>query len=171
MPVTFYRTSEELPAFTDYSMKGRTYRYMKGEALYPFGYGLSYTEFTYTSVRTSSDIIQTEGITVRAVITNIGSRDGIETVQIYIKADRDNTPNAQLKGIRKVPLQVGESREIAVRLPLDAFALYDEQGVNRIEQGRYRIYIGGTQPDSRSWKLTGKKPEALTVLAVESYVV
>lgn len=171
MPVTFYRTSEELPAFTDYSMKGRTYRYMKGEALYPFGYGLSYTKFTYTSVRTSSDIIQTEGITVRAVITNIGSRDGIETVQIYIKADRDNTPNAQLKGIRKVPLQVGESREIAVRLPLDAFALYDEQGVNRIEQGRYRIYIGGTQPDSRSWKLTGKKPEALTVLAVESYVV
>lgn len=171
MPVTFYRTSEELPAFTDYSMKGRTYRYMKGEALYPFGYGLSYTEFTYTSVRTSSDIIQTEGITVRAVITNTGSRDGIETVQIYIKADRDNTPNAQLKGIRKVPLQVGESREIAVRLPLDAFALYDEQGVNRIEQGRYRIYIGGTQPDSRSWKLTGKKPEALTVLAVESYVV
>lgn len=171
MPVTFYRTSEELPAFTDYSMKGRTYCYMKGEALYPFGYGLSYTEFTYTSVRTSSDIIQTEGITVRAVITNIGSRDGIETVQIYIKADRDNTPNAQLKGIRKVPLQVGESREIAVRLPLDAFALYDEQGVNRIEQGRYRIYIGGTQPDSRSWKLTGKKPEALTVLAVESYVV
>lgn len=171
MPVTFYRTSEELPAFTDYSMKGRTYRYMKGEALYPFGYGLSYTEFTYTSVRTSSDIIQTEGITVRAVITNIGSRDGIETVQIYIKADRDNTPNAQLKGIRKVPLQVGESREIAVRLPLDAFALYDEQGVNRIEQGRYRIYIGGTQPDSRSWKLTGKKPEVLTVLAVESYVV
>lgn len=171
MPVTFYRTSEELPAFTDYSMKGRTYRYMKGEALYPFGYGLSYTEFTYTSVRTSSDIIQTEGITVRAVITNTGSRDGIETVQIYIKADRDNTPNAQLKRIRKVPLQAGESREIAVRLPLDAFALYDEQGVNRIEQGRYRIYIGGTQPDSRSWKLTGKKPEALTVLAVESYVV
>lgn len=171
MPVTFYRTSEELPAFTDYSMKGRTYRYMKGEALYPFGYGLSYTEFTYTSVRISSDIIQTEGITVRAVITNTGSRDGIETVQIYIKADRDNTPNAQLKGIRKVPLQAGESREIAVRLPLDAFALYDEQGVNRIEQGRYRIYIGGTQPDSRSWKLTGKKPEALTVLAVESYVV
>lgn len=171
MPVTFYRTSEELPAFTDYSMKGRTYRYMKGEALYPFGYGLSYTEFTYTSVRTSSDIIQTEGITVRAVITNTGNRDGIETVQIYIKADRDNTPNAQLKGIRKVPLQAGESREIAVRLPLDAFALYDEQGVNRIERGRYRIYIGGTQPDSRSWKLTGKKPEALTVLAVESYVV
>lgn len=171
MPVTFYRTSEELPAFTDYSMKGRTYRYMKGEALYPFGYGLSYTEFTYTSVRISSDIIQTEGITVRAVITNTGNRDGIETVQIYIKADRDNTPNAQLKGIRKVPLQAGESREIAVRLPLDAFALYDEQGVNRIEQGRYRIYIGGTQPDSRSWKLTGKKPEALTVLAVESYVV
>lgn len=171
MPVTFYRTSEELPAFTDYSMKGRTYRYMKGEALYPFGYGLSYTEFTYTSVRISSDIIQTEGITVRAVITNTGNRDGIETVQIYIKADRDNTPNAQLKGIRKVPLQAGESREIAVRLPLDAFALYDEQGVNRIERGRYRIYIGGTQPDSRSWKLTGKKPEALTVLAVESYVV
>ncbi len=171
MPVTFYRTLEELPEFTDYSMKDRTYRYMKKEALYPFGYGLSYTDFTYTDIKVSSDAVEEDGITVSAVLTNTGNREGVETVQVYVKAEREGTPNAQLKGICKAALKPGESREVAVKLPVLAFALYDEQAVNRVGAGSYSVFIGGTQPDKRSEALTGKKALAATVTAKKEIVL
>ena len=171
MTVTFYRTMEEVPEFTDYSMKGRTYRYMEQEALYTFGYGLSYTDFTYTYAAVSSDTLDGDGIEVKAVVTNTGVLEGTETVQVYVKAEREGTPNAQLKGIRKVTLQAGESREIAVKLPISAFALYDEQAVNRVGRGRYLVSIGGTQPEGRSEKLTGKKAAVLSVTAEEEIVL
>lgn len=171
MPVTFYRTLEELPEFTDYSMAGRTYRYMKNEALYPFGYGLSYTEFTYSAVAVSSDVIGENGIVLKATLTNTGGREGTETVQTYVKADREGTPNAQLKGIKKVTLRPGESKEVSFELPLEAFALYDEQAVNRVEAGRYLVSIGGTQPESRSEFLTGKKVAVIEVTAENEVVL
>lgn len=171
MPVTFYRTLEELPAFTDYSMKGRTYRYMTQEALYPFGYGLSYTSFTYTDAAVSAEVIGSEGITVKATVTNSGDREGTETVQVYVKADRSGTPNAQLKGIKKVALKPGESREVSVWLPLSAFALYDENAVNKVETGKYLVSIGGCQPESRSEKLTGSKAAMLSVTAEEEIIL
>ena len=171
MPVTFYRTLEELPAFTDYSMKDRTYRYMKNEALYPFGFGLSYTTFAYSDIEVSSETVGDKGITVRAVLTNTGDREGTETVQIYVKSDREGTPNAQLKGIRKVSLQAGESRKIEVSLPADAFALYDKQGVNKVEAGQYFVFVGGAQPDSRSEKMTGRKVTMIPVHVEETFVL
>ena len=152
-------------------MKGRTYRYMENEALYPFGYGLSYTEFEYKDVSVSSDIIGEDGIILKAVVTNTGSREGTETVQAYVKADREGTPNAQLKGIRKVTLRPGESREVSIKLPLSAFALYDEQAVNKVGAGKYLVYIGGTQPDVRSEKLTGKKVGTVSVRAEKEMVL
>ena len=171
LPVTFYRSTQELPEFTDYSMKGRTYRYMENEALYPFGYGLSYTDFTYDNVKVSSELVNEEGITVSAVLSNTGEQEGTETVQVYVKADREGTPNPQLKGIRKVSLKPGESKEITVTLPASAFALYDEQAVNRVSEGNYLIYIGGSQPDSRSEKLTGKKLASLVVKAEQELIL
>lgn len=171
MPVTFYRSTEELPDFTDYSMKGRTYRYMKKEALYPFGYGLSYTEFTYTDVKTSAEVLSEEGITISATLTNTGKREGTETVQAYVKADREGTPNAQLKGIAKVSLKPGESREVAITLPLSAFALYDEEAVNRVGIGTYLVSLGGSQPEERSEKLTGRKVSVVTVRSEKEVVL
>ncbi|MBO5055610.1 MAG: glycoside hydrolase family 3 C-terminal domain-containing protein [Lachnospiraceae bacterium] len=171
MPVTFYRTTEELPEFTDYSMKGRTYRYMTREALYPFGYGLSYTNFTYTNAQVSADVIGTEGIIVKATVTNSGDKEGTETVQTYVKADRSGTPNAQLKGIKKVFLKPGESKEVSVKLPLSAFALYDENAVNKVEPGKYLVSIGGCQPESRSEKLMGQKTAVLSVAAKEQIIL
>lgn len=171
MPVTFYRTLEELPLFTDYSMKGRTYRYMKKEALYPFGYGLSYTDFAYSDITVSSNAIGEEGIVIRTTLTNTGDREGTETVQAYVKADREGTPNAQLKGIRKVTLKPGESKEVAITLPLNAFALYDEQAVNRVEAGKYLVFVGGAQPDGRSEKLTGRKATVISVTAEKEMIL
>ena len=152
-------------------MKGRTYRYMTREALYPFGYGLSYTNFTYTNAQVSADVIGTEGIIVKATVTNSGDKEGTETVQTYVKADRSGTPNAQLKGIKKVFLKPGESKEVSVKLPLSAFALYDENAVNKVEPGKYLVSIGGCQPESRSEKLMGQKTAVLSVAAKEQIIL
>ena len=171
LPVTFYRTTEELPEFTDYAMKDRTYRYMKNEALYPFGYGLSYTEFTYSDAKLSETELSEDGIVVSATLTNTGSREGTETVQVYVRADREGTPNAQLKGIKKVTLKAGESRDIQVKLPLNAFGLYDEQAVFRVQKGNYLVSIGGSQPEARSEELTGRKVAVMGVTAGREYLL
>ncbi len=165
LPVTFYRTTEELPEFTDYSMAERTYRYMTREALYPFGYGLSYTEFAYSDVELSADTISEKGVTVKAVITNAGSLEGTETVQVYVKADRPGTPNAQLKGIRKVTLAPGESKRVTIDLPLAAFGLYNEEGMCEVAAGTYQVFVGGSQPEQRSRQLTGREVTVLTIEA------
>lgn len=171
LPVTFYHTLEELPEFTDYSMKNRTYRYMEKEALYPFGYGLSYTDFTYADGKASSAVIEEKGVDVKVTVTNTGERAGTETVQVYVKADREGTPNAQLKGIKKVSLKPGESKEVTFLLPVSAFALYDENAVNKVETGKYYIFIGGSQPDRRSEKLTGKKVLCISVTAEREVIL
>ncbi|WMT38994.1 glycoside hydrolase family 3 C-terminal domain-containing protein [Paenibacillus sp. D2_2] len=157
LPITFYKTTEELPEFTDYSMKNRTYRYMTQEALYPFGYGMSYTNFTILNTRIDHERITEAGISVMTTIKNEGSMAGGEVLQVYVKADRDGTPNAQLKAFRKVHLQPQESKELTLHLPVEAFALYDEEGRRKVEAGTYAVYVGTSGPDSRSYTLTGKK--------------
>lgn len=157
LPVTFYRTTEELPDFEDYSMKGRTYRYMKQKALFPFGYGLSYTEYEYQNTALiSEDINAGTGIVLKTEIKNNGAMDGIETVQVYVGLEKEDAPNPQLKRIVKVPLKAGETKQIEMSLPREAFMLYDEDGQHTLYPGTYHIYVGGSQPDERSLELTGK---------------
>lgn len=157
LPVTFYRSCEELPDFTDYNMKGRTYRYMEGEALYPFGYGLSYTSFDISNVKADSDSVGADGVNIHALVKNTGSRTGGETLQAYVKIYREGTPNAQLKGICKLRLAPGEEKEAVIHLPAEAFGLYDENGKLCIESGQAEVYVGGQAPEARSEKLTGRK--------------
>ena len=170
LPVTFYHEDEKLPDFTDYSMKGRTYRYMKSEALYPFGYGLSYTEFAYSDVKADKSEIDAEGVTISAHIKNNGNYAGGETVQAYVKIPGEDTPNAQLKGICKLHLQPQEEGKAEIHLPLKAFGLYDTEGKLRIKKGSVQVFLGGQAPDKRSEMLTGKKVTTLelTVTADES---
>ncbi len=163
LPVTFYRTVEELPDFTDYSMKGRTYRYMQNEALYPFGYGLSYTSFSYDNVRLDTDTVTEKGINVSAAVENTGRMSGGETVQVYVKICREGAPNYQLKGIKKVHLAPGERKEVKIHLPKEAFGLYDEDGRLCFHEGKAQVIIGGQAPDPRSEKLTGRKDTRLEV--------
>lgn len=164
LPVTFPRTVEELPAFTDYSMRGRTYRYMTNEALYPFGYGLSYTEFEQGETALDTQSIEAGGkVTVSVTVKNTGTMAGGQSVQVYVKALRDGTPNAQLKGLKKIFLQPGEERRVSVTLEDRAFGLYDENGACMLEEGDYAVYAGMQQPDERSAALTGRRPVCLRV--------
>ena len=122
LPVTFYHSDADLPSFTDYAMKGRTYRYIETEPLYPFGYGLSYTRFTFNDAAVSAGTAGPDGVDVSVTVRNEGSRAGTETVEVYVKAERPGTPNAQLKGLAKVSLQPGEEQRVTVHLPLAALA-------------------------------------------------
>ncbi len=160
LPVTYYRTTDELPEFTDYSMKNRTYRYMKREALYPFGYGLSYSDMNCSDARLERE---GAGWKVSAVLSNDGKMDGAETLQVYVKVCRDDAPNWQLKALKKVSLKAGEKKQIVLTLKEEDFGLYNEQGVKILYAGDYEIYVGMSQPDARSIALTGKTPEKIAL--------
>ncbi len=158
LPVTFYQTSEELPGFSDYSMNGRTYRYMTTEPLYPFGYGLSYTHFEYLDINANvADFNEMSNVQLCFVLKNTGEFDGFEKIQVYIEPLNPSvkTPRWQLKAFKAVHLKKGEQTEVTVDLPTSAFSLVDNEGVSFVEQGSYRIYLGGSQPDERSKELTG----------------
>lgn len=164
LPVTFVRTLEELPDFTDYAMKGRTYRYMEQEALYPFGYGLSYTSFEQGETKADHEEIEAGGsVTVTTSVKNTGTMAGGQTVQVYVKALRCGTPNAQLKGLKKVYLEPGEEKEVRVTLTDQSFALYNEAADFMLEAGEYAVYIGMQQPDERSAALTGQRPDCIRI--------
>ncbi|HKL79663.1 MAG TPA: glycoside hydrolase family 3 C-terminal domain-containing protein [Mobilitalea sp.] len=159
LPVTFYRSTEELPEFTDYNMKNRTYRYMEQEALYPFGYGLSYTDFELSNITVEAEeIVIGEDINCSVDIKNIGKMSGAETLQVYVKVKQEGAPNWQLKGLKKVYLNPGEEETIKLTLKNEAFGLYDNDGKMILQKGEFELFIGVSQPDARSIRLTGKKP-------------
>ena len=172
LPVTFYRTSEELPEFTDYNMKGRTYRYMTQDALYPFGYGLSYTKFELSNTSVDADEIEPgKSITCSVDLKNVGNYAGAETVQVYVRAKVKGAPNHQLKGLKKVNLMPGEQKTIKVTLKDEAFGLYDNDGKLVLHEGEYEVFIGSSQPDARSIQLTGNKPFSKIVRSKKTVVL
>lgn len=159
LPVTFYRTTEELPDFEDYNMKDRTYRYMRKEALYPFGYGLSYTKFVLTHGSVDGDVIEKgKDVACSVDIENVGHMSGAETIQVYVRVNINGAPNWQLKGLKKVYLNPGEKETVKVTLKDEAFGLYNDDGKLVLNEAEYEIYIGTCQPDVRSIQLTGNVP-------------
>lgn len=171
LPVTFYQSDEDLPTFTDYAMKGRTYRYIEKEPLYPFGYGLSYSHFVFQEAEADSPQIGPNGMDVKVTVINDGKYEGCETVEVYVKAERPNTPNAQLKALKKVDLMPGEEKRITLHLPLCAFALCNEAGVLEVLPGKYTVWVGGSQPDARSIALTGQQPLKILLHQTEKVVI
>ncbi len=173
LPVTFYKSTDELPAFIDYGMKNRTYRYMKTEALYPFGFGLSYSNVAVSEAKTNTNTIGEEGINVSCKVKNTGNFDTNETIQVYIKfnGEANTTLNYQLKGIKKVFVNKGEEKEVTIKLPKESFALADENGDMYLNKGEYTVYVGCSQPDGRSEALTSTKVLATTVEVAETVLL
>jgi len=146
LPYTIYRDIADLPAFEDYSMKGRTYRYFKGQVLYPFGHGLSYTTFAYDKPVLSAQTIKAgDTATAQVTVRNTGTQDGDEVVQLYLAKPGD-TANPVLAGFSRVSLKAGENR--TVTLPLDARALSQvgQDGIRKVLPGDYIVTLGGGQP-------------------------
>lgn len=150
LPLTFYKDTADLPAFTDYSMKGRTYRYFTGKPVYGFGYGLSYTTFGYGPARVEPVGGSTaNGIRVTTQVTNTGAREGEEVVQAYLRfPEQPGAPRVALRGMQRVSLKPGESRAVTLELsPRDLSAVRPD-GVRQVFAGTYRLNLGGGQPDS-----------------------
>ena len=160
LPITFYNCIEELPDFTDYAMKGRTYRYMEQKALYPFGYGLSYTTIEITNAQITADVVDGKAVAkVSADMSNLGKLAGAETLQVYVSVHKDGAPKYQLKGLKKVSLLPGEMQHVEIEMPYEAFGLHLGQDEVTVA-GDVTVYVGSQQPDERSAELTGIKPVA-----------
>ncbi len=159
LPVTVYRSVEDLPPFEDYDMSGRTYRYFEGEVLYPFGHGLSYTTFAYSDLEITPEEIEAgEKVTVSVRVANTGDRAGDEVVQLYVCDVEASTrvPLRQLRGFTRVHLAPGEVQTVSFTLGPDAFALVNEAGERVIEPGAFEISVGGGQPGTGAPVVTGQ---------------
>jgi beta-glucosidase len=148
LPVTFYTGVNDLPAFDDYSMANRTYRYFKGEPLFAFGDGLSYTRFTYAHLKLSSSALHAgDSLTVEADVTNSGERAGDEVAELYLTPPQTAvSPKLALAGFERIHLDRGETKHITFTLDPRALSQVDEGGVRAVRAGQYRIALGGSQP-------------------------
>jgi beta-glucosidase len=157
LPVTFYKSVDQLPPFTDYSMQGRTYRYFKGEPLYPFGFGLSYTRFNYSNMRLSAKSVKGgEPIKVSVDVTNLGQLEGDEVVQLYLTdvVASAPVPIRTLVGFDRISLRPNEKRSVTFTITPRQMSLIDEQGQRVIEPGEFLINVGGGQRGGLSGRFT-----------------
>ena len=148
LPITFYKSTDELPDFLDYTMKNRTYRYYTGEALFPFGFGLSYTQFEIGKPQYNNN-------KVRVSVKNTGTRDGLETVQVYIRhlADKEG-PQKTLRAYQQVALKPGESKTVVIDLPRQRFEGWDAKtNTMRVVPGKYELMVGNSSADSQLKKI------------------
>lgn len=149
LPVTFYKNAQQLPDFEDYRMAGRTYRYFKGDALFPFGYGLSYTTFEI-----GKPIFMKNKLLVK--VKNTGQNDGSEVVQVYVRNPRDlNGPLKTLRCYKRIHLKAGEQTTLSIDVPNNSFELWDSRSnTMRVVPGKYELMVGNSSRDADLKKIT-----------------
>jgi beta-glucosidase len=166
LPVTFYKDINDIPAFSDYKMKGKTYRYFKGEPLYEFGYGLSYTKFKYSNIEVPSTLESGNDLTVKVNVENIGDLKGDEVVQVYVQntnADEFN-PHKTLASFERVSFAPGEKKTLTFTIDKEQLSSVNANGEKVMLPGAYNISVGGAQPSEKRIKEGSVVTHKLTVL-------
>jgi beta-glucosidase len=160
LPVTFYKSDSDLPPFDDYSMANRTYRYFKGDPLYPFGFGLSYTKFDYSHLKLSkTKIKKNEPVTAEVTVTNNGKMKSDEVVQLYLTHQSGpGVPLYSLKGFKRISLLPGASEKVQFIITPDMMKTVNEEGQSVLNSGQVKISIGGSLPSQKSEELGAAKP-------------
>ena len=158
LPVTFYTGVDQLPPFADYSMNLRTYRYFKGAPLFPFGYGLSYTAFSYSGLMLPKIPIKAgDPLVVEVTVTNIGKREGDEVAQVYLSFPNvAGAPLRALRAFKRIHLKPGEAQKLRFELNERDLSMVSEAGEPIIPEGRYFVSVGGGQPDTGAATIAGK---------------
>lgn len=153
LPLTFYKSVEDLPDFEDYSMAGRTYRYFEGEALYPFGHGLSYSDFHYDKLEVSSKkVSESDQVTLTISVSNTGKTGGEEVIQLYVRDLESSVPQPikSLRGFKRVFIEAGEQVNIEIPLAIEDLGYYDEQAKGFVvEPGVFELQVGASSEDIR----------------------
>lgn len=160
LPVTFYHEENSLPAFEDYSMDGRTYKFIKEDPLYPFGFGLSYTKFAFSDLMLNIEQLEAgQVLTGKVTVQNVGSMEGDEIVQVYLKDEEASVrvPRHKLCFFKRVSLQPGETVSVDFTIDAEQFMIIKDDGTKEYEPGSFMVSAGGCQPDSYSEKLYGTK--------------
>ena len=160
LPITFPKSVDQLPPYEDYSMQGRTYRYMTDEPLYPFGFGLSYTDFEYGDVELSgTELTEDSPLEVTITVKNSGKMDGHEVVQLYFSSDSEGegAPISSLVGFRSVFIEAGREATVEFTIEPEQMMLFDESGQRQFVEGTYTVHAGGVSPGNRGEALTGSK--------------
>jgi beta-glucosidase len=157
LPVTFYKDVHQLPHFENYSMKGRTYRYVDSEPLWPFGYGLSYTTFSYSDLALpTSPLNAGDSLDTSVTVTNTGKTGGDEVVQLYLKfPDVQGAPIRALRGFQRVHLEAGAKLKVDFHLNPRDLSMVTEAADIIVAQGKYTVSIGGGQPDTEVPSISG----------------
>jgi len=153
LPVTYYKSIDQIPAFENYDMTGKTYRFFRQEPLYPFGYGLSYTTFSYTNLVIPEKIIAGSKTSVKVTVNNTGKVEGDEVVQLYLTDEKASTtrPIHQLEGFSRINLRPGESKVVEFNLEPRQFSIINNKNKRVIEPGYFTIVVGGKQPGFRGY--------------------
>ena len=173
LPVTFYHENNVLPEFTDYSMKGRTYRYMTEQPMYPFGYGLNYGKTEVISVALADGdmpaLKEGQNLNIEVEVSNTGKRAADEVLQVYVKVKGTvfEVPNAKLGAFTRVAVEANETKKVAISVPAKAFTVVNEEGQRIFEGEEATFYVGFSQPDARSCELMGMKPLEVVVSLVK----
>lgn len=166
LPVTFPKSLDQLPAYENYSMEGRTYRFMKAEPMYPFGYGLSYTTFKYSNLQLSTaSINRNQPVEVTVMVTNTGKLTGEEVVQLYLTTENTpaDAPLYTLKGFKRISLAPGASKKVNFTVTPDMMKQVNEQGEAVLNPGKIKISIAGSLPGNRSEALGAAKSVAAMI--------
>lgn len=150
LPVTFYKSVDQLPHFEDYSMKNRTYKYFNGEPLYEFGYGLSYTNFEYGNINVEDSYEAGSTIKLSVDVTNVGDYDGDEVVQLYVSQDNEYAPIRSLQGFKRVTIKKSETKTVEFQLEPENIALFNPDGWKKVYEGNMQISVGGRQPNNKA---------------------
>ncbi|MGO4770478.1 glycoside hydrolase family 3 C-terminal domain-containing protein [Flavobacterium sp. W22_SRS_FK3] len=158
LPVTYYKSVDQLPPFENYDMKGRTYRYFKKKPLYPFGFGLSYTTFKYSNLKIPTAVSAENDFEILVDVTNIGNHDGDEVVELYLKDEKASTPRpiVQLEGFERINLKKGETKTVSFTITSRQLSLINKKGQRVVEPGWFTISVGGKQPDGSKDNQNGR---------------
>jgi beta-glucosidase len=153
LPVTYYKSIDQIPAFEDYDMTGKTYRFFAKEPLYPFGYGLSYTTFAYSNLSVPEKVVAGEIVKVKVTVTNSGKITGDEVVQLYLSDEKASTPRPirQMEGFTRITLKPGESKNVEFVLNPRQFSIINNKDKRVIEPGFFTVAIGGKQPGFKGY--------------------
>jgi beta-glucosidase len=153
LPVTYYKSIDQIPAFENYNMTGKTYRFFTQEPLYPFGYGLSYTTFKYSDLSIPGNAVAGEKVNVKVTITNTGNVNGDEVTELYLTDEKASTPRPirQLEGFARVSLKPGESKVVEIKLEPRQFSIINNKTKRVIEPGYFTISVGGKQPGFKGY--------------------